>query len=223
MLVTGAQTAFEKGDKTKAADAAGSKAAYLRAMGYYGKAADNATTPQDKHDMRINQAIAAQNAGDDLDEAKIVFAQLQDSPKEKDLHLMLRGAYDRMGNKKKSGDEVWVILGLNDGATAVSDVPGYTAKVVKSSDAGKTLAAMGPPDEIKQFKAEQSTIDVWYYWGKKQTFAFSAGRQVGTANFGDFGPATAGGGAAASPAPGATKATGKPAPKAAPKTAVKKG
>jgi len=220
--VTAAQTAFEKGDKSKEKDPAGAKAAYLRAMGYYDRAAAAADKPADKHDMRLNQAIAAQNAGDDLDEAKVLFALIQTSPKERDLHAMLRGAYDRMGSKKKSGDEVWVVLGLNDPATAVTDVPGYTAKVTKASDAGKVLAANGPPQEIKQFKADQSTIDLWYYWDKKQTYAFSTGRQVGMADFGQFGPESGDKGAEAANAGGA-KAPVKATPKPAPKAPVKKG
>jgi hypothetical protein len=224
-LVLAAQTSYEQGDKLKEKDPAGSKAAYARAAGYYGHAFENATLPADKHDMRFNKAVALQNAGDNLGEAKILFAMVQDTPKDKSLHGMLRGAYDRMGSKKKTDDEVWVILGLNDTATPVADVTGYVAKVVKASDAGKTLAAQGPPEEVKQFKTDQSVIDIWYYWTKKLVFAFSTGRQVGAANFGEFGPETvnappapAGGGAAGGAAP--AKA---PAPKPAPKAPVKKG
>jgi hypothetical protein len=142
---------------------------------------------------------------------------------------MLRGAYDRLGSKKKSGDEVWVILGLNDQATSVADVAAFTGKLPRSSEAAKVLAAQGPPEEIKQFKAEQSTIDLWFYWTKKQTFAFSGGRQVGSANFGEFGPETfdkaeaANVGATKGARPAAKPAAKPAGAKPAPKPPVKKG
>jgi tetratricopeptide (TPR) repeat protein len=222
LLVLAAQTAFDQGDKTKDKDPAGGKAAYARAAGYYGHAADNGPAAQDKHDMRFNEAVAFQNAGDDLNEAKVLFALVQDAPKDKSMHAMLRGAYDRLGSKKKADDEVWVILGLNDNAVPVADVPGYVAKVAKVSDAGKTLAANGSPEDVKQFKTEQSTIDIWYYWTKKQAFAFSTGRLVGSANFGEFGPETSGGGGGPAPVGGAGPAKA-PTKAPAPKAPVKKG
>jgi len=40
----------------------------------------------------------------------------------------------------------------------------------------------------RQFKSGETQIDLWYYWNKKQVFAFAGGRQVGTANWGEFGP-----------------------------------
>ena len=143
-----------------------------------------------KKDMTYNQAIAAQKAGADLESAKLVWGLVQDNPKDKALQGMLRSSYDRMGSKKKADDQVWVVLGLNDTATPVADMPGYTAKVVKTSDAGKTLTAQGNPEEIRQFKSGETQIDLWYYWNKKQVFAFAGGRQVGSANWGEFGPET---------------------------------
>lgn len=187
-LVQGAQTAFEYAQKLEEKKDAGAKAQFARAQAYYGRAATAAADAANKRDMIYNQAIAAQNAGAYLESAKLVFGLVQDNPKDKALHGMLRSAYDRMGSKKKADDEVWVILGLNDNAVAVPEVTAYLAKVVKSSDAGKTLAAQGAPDEVRQFKSGETQIDIWYYWSKKLTFAFAGGRQVGMANFGEFGP-----------------------------------
>jgi tetratricopeptide (TPR) repeat protein len=188
LLVQGAQTSFEQAEKLEEKKDAGAKAAFARAQAYYGRAA--AADPANKKDMTYNQAIAAQRAGADLESAKLVFGLVQDNPKDKALHGMLRGAYDRMGSKKKADDEVWVILGLNDTATPVADVAAYTAKVVKTSVAGKFLAAQGAPEEVRQFKSGDTTIDLWYYWPKKQVWAFAGGRQVGSASFGEFGPET---------------------------------
>ncbi|MEP7028517.1 MAG: tetratricopeptide repeat protein, partial [Candidatus Eisenbacteria bacterium] len=188
LLVRAAQASFEQAQKLDEKKDPAAKAAYARAQDYYGRAAKAAPDAQNKHDMSYNQAVAAQNTGDDLMGAKLVFGLLQEDPKDKALHGMLRGFYDRLGSKKKSDDEVWVVLGLNDTATPVADVAAYTAKVSKASDAGKTLAAQGAPEEVKQFKTGDTVIDLWYYWGKKLCFAFSAGRQLGSANFGEFGP-----------------------------------
>jgi len=206
-LVLAAQTSFEQAQKLEEKKDPGAKAAYARSQGYYARAATVAPDAGAKRDMNYNQAVAAQNTGDELMGAKLVFGLVQDNPKDKALHGMLRGFYDRLGSKKKADDEVWVILGLNDNATPVTDVTGYTAKVVKTSEAGKTLATQGAPEEVKQFKSGETQIDLWYYWSKKLCFAFTGGRQVGAANFGEFGPE----GPASSPAPA------KPAPKPAAK------
>ena len=203
-LVQAAQTSFELGDTLEARKDAGAKAAYARAQGYYGRAAAAAADAGGKKDMTYNQAIAAQKAGADLESAKLVWGLVQDNPKDRALQGMLRSSYDRMGSKKKADDQVWVVLGLNDTATPVTDLAGYTAKVAKTSDAGKTLTAQGNPEEVKQFKSGETQIDLWYYWNKKQVFAFSAGRQVGTANWGEFGPETP-------TAPGAPKSSTKSA------------
>ena len=189
-LVQAAQTSFEYGEKLEEKKDAGAKAAFARAQGYYGRSAGAAPDAGAKKDMTYNQAIAAQKAGQDLESAKLVWGLVQDNPKDKALQGMLRSSYDRMGSKKKADDQVWVVLGLNDTATPVADMPGYTAKVVKTSDAGKTLTAQGNPEEIRQFKSGETQIDLWYYWNKKQVFAFAGGRQVGSANWGEFGPET---------------------------------
>ena len=218
-LVRAAQTSFEWAQKLEEKKDPGAKAAYKRSQDYYGRAAKVAPDASNKHDMTYNQAVAAQNTGDELGGAKLVFGLIQENPKDKALHGMLRGFYDRMGSKEKADDEVWVILGLNDTATPVADVAAYTAKVVKTTDAGKTLAAQGAPEEVKQFKSGDTQIDVWYYWSKKLCFAFAGGQQVGSANFGEFGPE---GPDAAAPAKTPTKAPAtKPAPKAKPATGGK--
>jgi len=189
-LVQAAQVSYEYAEKLDKDKKDTAKAMYGRSAGYYGKAAAAAADASAKKDMTYNQAIASQNAGDNLGSAKLVWSLVQDNPKDKALHSMLRGAYDRMGSKKKADDEVWVILGLNDTATPVTDIPGYIAKVVKTTDAGKTLTAQGTPEDVRQFKSGETQIDLWYYWNKKQVFAFAGGRQVGTANWGEFGPET---------------------------------
>jgi tetratricopeptide (TPR) repeat protein len=206
-LVQAAQTSFEYGQKLEEKKDPADKAMYARAEAYYGRAALAAADAPNKHDMTYNQAIAAQKAGHDLASAKLVFGLVQENPKDKALHGMLRGAYDRMGSKKKADDEVWVILGLNDNAVAVPDVATYTAKVVKASDAGKTLASQGAPEEVRQFKSGETQIDIWYYWSKKLVYSFAGGRQVGMANFGEFGPeaVTAAPKTPANPASGTTK------------------
>jgi Flp pilus assembly protein TadD len=191
LLARAAQVNFEYGQKLdEKKDEANAKTTYTKAAEYFGRASAAAPSDQDKKDMKFNQSVALQNAGDFKGAAHIVFDLVQESPKDRNFQSMLRGAYDRMGSKKKADDEVWVILGLNDNAIAVPDVAAYTTKVVKSSDAGKTLGAQGAPEEVRQFKSGETQIDIWYYWAKKLTFAFAGGRQVGMANFGEFGPET---------------------------------
>src|SRR5207237_10886503 len=135
---------------------AGARAAFARAQGYYGRAAGAAPDAGAKKDMTYNQAIAAQKAGADLESAKLVWGLVQDNPKDKALQGMLRSSYDRMGSKKKADDQVWVVLGLNDTATPVTDVPGYPAKGRKTSGAGKPLTAEGNRDEAGQFTRRET-------------------------------------------------------------------
>jgi Flp pilus assembly protein TadD len=191
LLARAAQVNFEYGQKLdEKKDEANAKTTYTKAAEYFGRASAAAPGDQDKKDMKFNQSVALQNAGDFKGAAHIVFDLVQESPKDRNFQSMLRGAYDRMGSKKKADDQVWVVLGLNDTAAPVADVAAYTSKIVKASDAGKVLGEQGAPEEVKQFKSGETVIDIWYYWPKKKVFAFSASRQVGSANFGDFGPET---------------------------------
>jgi tetratricopeptide (TPR) repeat protein len=203
-LARAAQTSFEQGQKLKEAkDDAGALAAFRRSAEYFGRAAVLAPDAAAGRDMYYNQAVAAQNAGDDKAAAKILFALVQDYPKDASLHRMLRGAWDRMGSKNKASDHVWVILGLSDEATPVADIAAYTSKIAKTSAAGRILAEQGPPEEIRQFTSGTTSVDVWYYWAKKRVYAFSNNQLAGSANFGEFGPEN--GDAASQPAAGAKK------------------
>jgi tetratricopeptide (TPR) repeat protein len=186
-LSRAAQTAFEKAQKQgEAKDEAGAKATYKRAADYFSRASAAAPDETNKNDMKYNQAIAAQQAGEAKMAAEAAYALVQVNPKELSYHRVLRGAYDKMGAQKKVDEQTWVILGLNENATVVADIPGFTAKVPKTSEAGKLLAELGPPDEIRQFVNGDLKVDVFYWWTKKRAAAFTGGRQVGTANFGEF-------------------------------------
>jgi tetratricopeptide (TPR) repeat protein len=190
-----AQTSYEHGQKLdEKKDATGAKTAYDKAVVYFGRAAEQAPADSLKRDMRYNQAVAAQAGGDVQTAAKVLFDLVQEHPKDATLHKMLRGSYEKLGQKKKADEQIWVVLGMADNSSPVADVAAYTSTVGKASDAGKTLAAQGAPEEVRQFASGETKVDVWYYWQKKRVYAFSGGRQVGTANFGEFpteAPATA--------------------------------
>ena len=187
VLVTAAQTAFGKAQKLgEAKDEAGAKAMYLRAADWFRRAATAAPDAQNKNDMQYNGAIASQQGGDSKAAATAAYALVQENPKSIDYHRLLRTGYDKMGAQKKADEQTWVILGMNEKAEVVADIPGFTAKVTKTSEAGKALAEHGAPDEVRQFTNGDLKVDVWYWWTKKRAIAFTGGRQVGAANCGEF-------------------------------------
>ncbi len=202
VLTRAAQTTFEKAQKLgEAKDEAGAKAMYAKAAGYFARASAAAPDAENKHDMLFNAALADQQAGNAKAAATAAFSLVQENPQSLEYHRLLRSSYDKMGAKKKTDEQTWVILGLNEKADVVADIPGFTAKVGKTSEPGKVLAEHGPPDQIRQFTNDDLKVDVWYWWAKKRAVAFTGGRQVGASNFGEF--------AADAPATPATKPAAK--------------
>lgn len=187
VLTRMAQTTFEMAQKLQEQkDEAGAKAAFAKAAGYFARASKAAPDDQNRNDMKFNSAVASQQAGDAKAAAQAAFELVQASPKDLSYHQLLRTGYEKMGAQDKSTEQTWVILGLNKNASVVDDVAGFTAKVGKATEPGKALAELGPPDEIRQFTNGDLKVDVWYWWAKKRAVAFTGGRQVGTANFGEF-------------------------------------
>jgi tetratricopeptide (TPR) repeat protein len=187
LLTRAAQTSFEKAEKqVKDKDEAGAKVTFAKSAEYFGRAAAAAPDSTNKNDMMYNQAIASQQAGDAKASATVAFALVQANPRDLSYHRLLRTAYDKAGFQKKADEQTWVILGLNEQATSVADIPGFTAKVGKVSEPGKALAELGAPEEIRQFTNGDLKVEVWYWYGKKRAVAYTGGRQVGAANFGEF-------------------------------------
>jgi tetratricopeptide (TPR) repeat protein len=204
VLTRAAQTTYTRAETLAVAkDDAGSKAMYAKAATYFARASAAAPDAQNKFDMQYNGAIASQRAGDAKASATAAFALVQDNPKDLNYHRLLRTGYDKMGAQKKADEQTWVILGLNEQASTVKDIPAHVATFAKASDPGKAAAELGPPDEIRQFTNGDLKVEVWYWWTKKRAIAFTGGRKVGEANFGEF--------AAAAPA---TPAPAKPTAKA---------
>ncbi len=189
VLTRAAQTAFDKAKKLEEAkDEPGAKAAYGQAAGYFGRAVATAPDETNKKDMMYNQVVASQASGDAKTAGQVAFDLVQIDPKDVTYHRLLRSAYDKMGAEKKASDEVWAILGLGDTAAPVADLAAFTGSVGKTSEAGKALGELGPPDEVRQFNSGDMKVDVWYWWTKKRCVAFTGGRKVGEANFGEYAP-----------------------------------
>lgn len=189
VLTNAAQTTYTQAETlTTRKDEAGAKAAFMRAAAYFNRASAAAPDAEKKNDMLYNAAVASQRAGDAKAAANAAYTLVQANPKSLDYHRLLRTGYDKMGAQKKADEQTWVILGMNDQAQVVADLPGFVAKVAKTSESGKALAEHGPPDEIRQFTNGDLKVDVWYWWTKKRAVAFTGGRRVGAANFGEFAP-----------------------------------
>ncbi|HVP14422.1 MAG TPA: tetratricopeptide repeat protein [Terriglobales bacterium] len=123
-------------------------------------------------------------------------------PKDGNLHRQLGGVYARADNQTKSYEEMVVYLAIERGQAA-PDAAEAAKKAPANSDAAKTLASLGAPDELRFWEAEGQKYETWLYWGKSAAYTFRGGQQVVKTDWGAAPPKL-------SAAPQATKpATGK--------------
>lgn len=110
-----------------------------------------------------------------FDEAvRVLHDGVMANPKNKVLHRQLGAVYTKLGNNVRSTEELMVFLALQSGK-AVDD-PAAAAKAAPAgSAAAKTLASLGPPEQVVPWEADQQKIETWFYWSKNQAFHFQNG------------------------------------------------
>ena len=104
-------------------------------------------------------------------------------PKEKNLHRQLGGVYARAESQAKSYEEMVVFIALERGVAA-ENAAEAVKKTPANSDASKTLASAGAPDELRYWEADNQKYETWMYWSKNLAYTFRGGPQVAKSDWG---------------------------------------
>jgi len=117
------------------------------------------------------------------DAAAILHQALLLKPKDKGLHRQLGGVYSGADNQPKSYEEMVVYIALERGTPAEN--PGEAArKSPAGSDAGKLLASLGDPEELRYWEAEDQKYETWFYWQKNVAYTLRGGQQLAKSDWG---------------------------------------
>jgi tetratricopeptide (TPR) repeat protein len=104
----------------------------------------------------------------------ILQSTINADPKNKKLHRQLGDVYTRSNNNSKATEELMIFLALQNGQPAAN--ASAAAKAAPAgTDAAKTLASMGTPEEVYPWEAQGDKYESWFYWSKKQAYHFKAG------------------------------------------------
>jgi tetratricopeptide (TPR) repeat protein len=117
------------------------------------------------------------------DAARAVHHAVVLKPQEKNLHRLLGNIYGKCGNDARGTDELIVFLAMHNGQPAADAGAAATKGARAGSDAGKTLAAEGTPDQVIPWEADNQKFETWLYWNKKRAFTFSGGTQYRTVDW----------------------------------------
>jgi tetratricopeptide (TPR) repeat protein len=97
--------------------------------------------------------------------------------KNKTLHRQLGSVYTKAGNNQKGTEELMVYLALQNGQP-VADAAAQAKKAPAGSQAAKTLASTGVPEEIYPWTADGENWETWFYWSKRTAHHFRGGALV---------------------------------------------
>jgi tetratricopeptide (TPR) repeat protein len=112
----------------------------------------------------------------------VLQAGILASPKNKTLHRQLGAVYTKMQNNSKSTEELMVYLALQNGQP-VADAATAARNAAPGSAAAKTLASMGPPEDVIPWVVDQEKIESWFYWKKGLAYHFKAGQIYGKSDW----------------------------------------
>ena len=108
------------------------------------------------------------------DAVKTVHQAVLLKPQDKNLHRQFGAIYNKCGSSERSTDELMVYLAMEKG-TAVADAAAHAKAARACSDAARTLASDGVPDQIIAWESEGQKLDTWFYWSKKRAYLFIGG------------------------------------------------
>jgi tetratricopeptide (TPR) repeat protein len=104
----------------------------------------------------------------------VLKAAIDLDPKSKKLHRQLGGVYSKAGNNSKATEELMIYLALQNGQPA-PDAATVAKAAPAGSEAAKTLASMGTPEQVFPWEAQGEKYESWFYWSKKQAHHFKSG------------------------------------------------
>ncbi len=113
-------------------------------------------------------------------------------PQDKNLHRQLGAIYTKCGNNAKGTEELMIYLALSKGQPA-ADAAAAAKAAKQGTDAAKTLASEGVPEQVWQWEADQQKWESWFYWAKKRAYHFGATGALSQKS--DWSAAPTGGGA----------------------------
>ena len=117
------------------------------------------------------------------DAAVVLHKAVNLKPREKNLHRQLGGVYSRADNQPKSYEEMVVYISLERGTSAESAADA-AKKAPANSDAAKTLASLGAPEELRYWEADGQKYETWFYWGRNVAYTMRAGQEVAKSDWG---------------------------------------
>ena len=121
--------------------------------------------------------------------ASLLRSAIELVPKDKKLHRQLGGVYTKSNNNPKATEELMIFLALQNGQPAANAA--VAAKAAPAgSEAAKTLASMGAPEELYPWEAQGEKYESWFYWSKKQAYHFKSGVLSAKSDWGGTSAAT---------------------------------
>lgn len=142
-------------------------------------------------DLEIRIALASTLAelAKYAEAVSVLQAAIQIDPRNAKVHRQLGGVYSKAGNNPKATEELMIYLALHNGQPAPD--PAALAKAAKpGSEAAKTLASMGTPEDVYPWEAQGEKYESWFYWTKKQAYHFKSGMLSAKSDWGASGGAT---------------------------------
>jgi tetratricopeptide (TPR) repeat protein len=128
----------------------------------------------DDIDALTAYAAALSEVGKPQEAVEALLKALAKKPKEATIHRQLGAVYTKANDNEKATEELMVYLALSKGQP-VADPAAQAAKAAKTSNAGKTLASMGAPEEVIPWEADGEKYETWFYWSKHRAFHFKGG------------------------------------------------
>jgi len=127
-------------------------------------------------DNEIKSAAASNLAelGKYPEAINLLRSAIEASPKDKKLHRLLGAVYTKANNNGKATEELMIFLALQNGQAA-PDAAAAAKAAPAGSEAAKTLASMGTPEEVFPWEAQGEKYESWFYWSKKQAYHFKSG------------------------------------------------
>ena len=104
----------------------------------------------------------------------VLQAAVAADPKNKKLHRQLGGVYSKANNNAKATEELMIFLALQNGQPA-PDAAAAAKAAASGTEAAKTFASMGAPEELYPWEAQGDKYESWFYWSKKLAYHFKSG------------------------------------------------
>jgi tetratricopeptide (TPR) repeat protein len=143
----------------------------------------------DDTDIRSGLAGTLAELGKYPEAVTVLNAAIDVTPKDGKLHRQLGGVYSKSNNNPKATEELMIFLALQNGQKA-PDAATVAKAAPAGTEAAKTLASLGVPEEIYPWEAQGEKYESWFYWSKKLAYHFKSGNLSAKSDWGGSASAT---------------------------------